>query len=177
MINKNQFQVHQLLIRDDLGPAYPRYDVEKGTQYFFVCEGAVYQSYPSPGYATVPLMELGNSNLQDMAMAMIEAIIMEREESMVEAASIQDAIMAGSHVLDGLDLKLSNILVREGTDIPVKLLSELKIRVAFHKDVEPDMVVCFPGSEFLGCLPMKENKFGMLIYNPASVIPVRIKPS
>lgn len=176
MINQEPLQVHQLLMQENLGTECPKWDVYKGIQCFVICEGAIHRLKPSTGHVTVPLMELGNNNLQDMAMAMVKATIMEREELVMEAASIKDAVMAGSRVLDGLDLTLSAILVREGMNVPVKLLDELKVRVAFHKDVEPDTVICFPGSAYLGVTVTKENKFGMCIYNPASVIPVRIKP-
>lgn len=175
-------QTHELLQPDPLRPEYrkrcrlPAYDVERGKPKYLLSEDgeSIFQIVHA-GQVIVPLVDREGHDLPNLAMALIEAALMEREGPSLEAASAHGAILEGARALDDLDLELEVVLVRTGTEVPA--ICGLK-SVAHHADVEPDLVICLPNPQFLGMMPTVDDvSFGMLLHNPDAIIPVRLMPN
>jgi len=170
---------HEILLHDPQGPEdlktrpLPTYDTEAGSPKFILSgDGSSIFKIERPGKVVVPLVE-GGRDLPGLAMALIEAVLVEREGRTLEAGSVSEAVLLGAAALDGMDLKLGSVLVRTGTEVE----PPMEAKVFQHDDVEPDLVVCLPSPEFLGRMPTANERFGMMIHNPSAVVPVRIVPS
>lgn len=170
-------QTHELLLHDPIPPEVlkrskrPAYDKDRGTPAYLLSEDAqsVYQVV-MPEQVFVPLVERGEHSLPDLAMALIEAALVNRSEPVAEAGSFADAIIAGAEAMKLKDLQLHSILVRTGTAVPADGVPH----TAYHDDVEPGLVICLPEPQYLGSMPTADDTFGMIVHNPGAIVPVRI---
>jgi hypothetical protein len=173
--------VHELFQQDQLKPAgrrrpkMPVYDADRGASKFVLSEDAasVYKIVrDTRGRVIVPLVERDGHDLPDLAMAMIEAVLVERRLPVYDAATLHDAVLIGASVLEDLDLELRAVLVKRGTKLRSPVRGAAVVR---HRDVEPGLVICLPDPQFLGMMPtVGDASFGMMVHNPDAVVPVRV---
>lgn len=167
-------QAHHILQPHSFKFGLPVYDVAPGTTKFVLSNDgtSVYRIVGDvDGRVIVPLLERDGHDLPDMAMAMVEAVLMERKLPSYEADTVHDAILVGASALHDMDLKLHFVLVRTGTELCNPVAGAT---VVYHPDVEPDLVICLPAPEFIGVMPtVGDDIFGMMVHNPDAVVPVR----
>lgn len=174
-------QTHELLLKDPLRPEdrkrsrLPTYERDEGVPaYLLSMDAQSVLQITQSRQVIVPLIERGDHDLPDLAMALIEAVLVERQGPVLEASSLAEAILAGAEALKQMDLSLYAILVRDGTEVP----AVGEAYTAHHADVEPDLVICLPEPQHLGFMPIADDSsFGMLVHNPRAVVPVRITAS
>jgi len=164
-------QAHELFLEEPLLLGVPpRYEKERGYPAYIITDGGKSVSrVVVPSFVIVPLIERGNHMLPDLAMAMIEAALLDK--TCLQADSLENAILLGKNALeDLLDLNLGSILVRTGTEIN----KTFGAQVAYHDDVEPNLIICLPSPEYIGRIPIRWDVFGMILFNPSAIVPVRI---
>jgi len=177
LVVESFMQAHELLMQDPLRPEdrkrtkLPVYDRDKSIPaYLLSADAQSVLRITKAGQVIIPLIERGEHELPDLAMALIEAALVDRMFPALEAKSLADAIIAGAEELKQRDLRLHAILVSTGTEVP----AVGEAYTAHHPDVEPDLVICLPEPQYLGFMPTTESSFGMFVHNPKAIVPVRI---